>query len=131
MYQLMLDPKDIDDLYSDFVNFCIKRDEYYESINLKFFERLVSYFKKDINYAAVISGLLDKDLCFDQLSIMAQCILKVAILESEFEETDAPVIINEYLDISKEFLDNNTAKFMNVLLDKVVKHAKRSRSSEG
>ena len=65
---------------------------------------------------------LKNESSFDSLSQNLKAILRVAIAELiSFPETDAPIIINEYTDISKEFEDFEKSKFINAILDKASK----------
>jgi transcription antitermination factor NusB len=65
---------------------------------------------------------LKNESSFDSLSQNLKAILRVAIAELiVFPETDAPIIINEYTDISKEFEDFEKSKFINAILDKAAK----------
>ena len=59
------------------------------------------------------------------LSIINKSILKTAVYEIVFEKTDIPVIINEYVEISKLFSDLSSAKFINAILDKISKQVER------
>jgi transcription termination factor NusB len=56
--------------------------------------------------------------------------MKVAVIEMLFEKTDIPVIINEYVEITKEFVGNNVAGFVNALLDKISSQIKRKCKTE-
>ena len=69
-----------------------------------------------------ITKYLKNEDSFDALSQNIKSILRVAIAELiVFPETDAPIIINEYTDISKDFEDVEKSKFINAILDKASK----------
>ncbi|MDC0857382.1 transcription antitermination factor NusB [Rickettsiales bacterium] len=69
-----------------------------------------------------IKKYLKNESSFDNLSQNLKALLRVAIAELIiFPETDSPIIINEFTDISKEFEDFEKSKFINAILDKAAK----------
>lgn len=57
---------------------------------------------------------------FSEVSENIQLILMAAVSEiSASVETDAPIIINEYIEITKLFEDDKQAKFVNGILEKI------------
>ncbi|MBT4989475.1 MAG: transcription antitermination protein NusB [Rickettsiales bacterium] len=75
---------------------------------------------KNLNFE-IIKYLKNED-SFEGLSQNIKAILRSAISEIiVFPETDAPIIINEYTDISKEFESLEKSKFINAILDKAAK----------
>lgn len=123
MYQRVL-KDDYDNInigtINDFINTYLDKET-----NLKFFKRLVSHFQENIDFEKIINDALDggKSLC--NASVVGKCILKTAIIEIMFEKTDIPVIINEYIEIAKDFLNPKAVKFFNVIIDRVSKRIER------
>ncbi len=77
-------------------------------------ERLEQYLK-------LIEAHLNEDWVMDRMDPVAKSILVAAIAElSGFPKTPAKVILNEYINISKGFLEDKDVKFVNALLDKVI-----------
>lgn len=101
-----------------------------EKINLKFFRKLVSDIQEATDLDQIIMSALENDKAISNSPPVEICIIKVALAEMIFENTDIPVIINEYVDISKDFLDQKSSKFINALLDKISKTVRRPCQSE-
>ena len=67
---------------------------------------------------AIQSGLSDK-IQFDRLDTTFLCILRTGLAEFYANpDLDAPVIINEYVDITRSFYDGPEVKIANALLDR-------------
>lgn len=58
---------------------------------------------------------------FERLGVIDRCILRLGTYEILYTDTDAPVIINEAIEISKILGDDNTPKFVNGVLDAINK----------
>jgi N utilization substance protein B len=122
MYQLDIVGGDIDKILSNFLDHYIKNENIFENMNKKFLKKLVSHFVEDINFDSIIKSNLVKN---DITSSITKSIIKVAIIEMTFENTDIPVIINEYVNVSKYFLDQKSISFINAVLDKISKNIER------
>ena len=96
-----------------------------DGVNTKFFNLLVDNFQKDMNLDDMIEDALEDDKTVSNSPPVEICIIKTALTEMIFEKTDIPVIINEYVEIAKDFLDEKVAKFINALLDKISKKVKK------
>lgn len=126
MYQKDVASLDIEGVYDNFVNRYMKESEEYKDVNYKFLKRLVGYFSNDeIDFEDIISKNLSSGKTTHGISPINKSVLKTAILETIFEKTDAPVIINEYVEIAKLFSDDKSAKFINAILDKISKQVDR------
>ena len=122
MYQMqMKDVQSVSDVeIEDFIETYANDD-----VNTKFFKRLVDNFQKDTNLDEIIEDALEDDKTVSNSPPVEICIIKTALTEMIFEKTDIPVIINEYVEIAKDFLDEKVAKFINALLDKISKKVKK------
>ncbi len=58
---------------------------------------------------------------YDRLGIPTQLILRLALWELVYTETDPAVIINEAVELAKCFAEKDSFKFINGVLDKFVK----------
>ena len=96
-----------------------------DGVNTKFFKKLVDNFQKDTNLDDMIEDALEDDKTVSNSPPVEICIIKTALTEMIFEKTDIPVVINEYVEIAKDFLDEKVAKFINALLDKISKKVER------
>ena len=66
----------------------------------------------------IIMQSLSKDWDKDRIELLLQCILTVGICEFFVNPTlDAPIIINEYVDIARSFYDGPEVKLVNAVLD--------------
>ncbi len=107
---------EIDDFIKTYAN---------DDVNTKFFRKLVANLQKDTHLDEMIEDALEKDKTISNSPPVEICIIKTALTEMIFEKTDIPVIINEYVEIAKDFLDEKVAKFINALLDKISKKVTR------
>lgn len=122
MYQLqMKDIQSVSDIeVDDFINTYAN-----DNVNTKFFKKLVANFQKCTHLDEMIESVLEDGKTVLNSPPVEICIIKTALTEMIFEKTDIPVIINEYVEIAKDFLDEKSAKFINALLDKISKKVER------
>ena len=112
-------PSDVD----EFVNTYAPKET-----NVKFFKRLVSNvsnFSKDANLDEIIETSLGNNALISNAQPVEICIIKTALVEMIYEKTDIPVIINEYVEIAKDFVDEKSVKFINAVLDKIAQKVER------
>ena len=96
-----------------------------DKIDIKFFKKIVADFQKSTNLEEVISSTLGNGKDLSNFPPVEICIIRSALTEMIFEKTDIPVIIDEYVEIAKDFVDIKFAKFINALLDKISKKIER------
>lgn len=72
--------------------------------------------REDI-YVAVINKYLTKGWKFSRLGRMEQAILLLALAELEQGIQDKPVIVNEAVELAKEFGDEDSFRLINGVLD--------------
>ena len=69
-----------------------------------------------------IKKYLDNDINLKRTELLLIIILHASIFEILYKpQTSINIIINEYLNASVAFIDNNQKKFLNALLDKISK----------
>lgn len=69
-----------------------------------------------------ISLHLGEDIHFEKTEKLLIILLQAAVFEFLYKpQTAVNIIINEYLNTAKAFLDENQKKFLNALLDKISK----------
>ena len=92
-------------------------------LNKNLITQIFSYVNENLAGLNVeIAKYLTNEDSFDGLSQNIKSILRAAFAELVvFPETDAPIIINEYTDISKDFENIEKSKFINAILDKASK----------
>ena len=70
---------------------------------------------------AIKSGLSEK-IVFERLELTFLCILRAGMAEFYVDSTtDAPIIINEYVDLTRSFFEGTEVKIANALLDRFAK----------
>lgn len=62
-----------------------------------------------------------KDWTIDRIDKTGASILRMAIYELLYTETPELVVINEAIELSKKYSDENVRKIINAVLDKIVK----------
>ena len=125
MYQKDLMCSDTEKTVYNFVNHYIKEEPLLKNINMKFFKKLISHFDEILDFEEIISQCLVNDGSVTSIPAVMKSIIKVAILELKFEKTDIPVIINEYVNVSKYFVDKSSVNFINAVLDRIAKKMER------
>lgn len=123
-YQIEITKEDYSDSIEKFLSSDIFKEDEYKEIKTGFFKRLISKLN-DETLSEQIEKILKSGKNLIHLSIMELCILKIALIEMIYEKTDIPVIINEYVEIAKVFLDSSSIKFVNALLDDLSKNVER------
>lgn len=123
-YQLEITHENLLESAEKFLSSDIFKEEDYKEIKISFFKRLISKLN-DETLSEQIEKSLKSGKNLIHLSIIELCILKIALIEMLYEKTDIPVIINEYIEIAKLFLDSNSIKFINALLDNLSKNVER------
>ena len=125
MYQLDMTEGDLEKVISDFLIHYVNKEEEYHDINLSFFKKLTNHFVGREELNELINKNLQASKVLNLPSSITRSILKVAIIEMLHENTDIPIIINEFVNISKYFVDNKNVKFINAILDAISKQVER------
>lgn len=101
------------------------REKYVElqSADAKLFTKLINVFQEqEDSINDIIRTNLGAKLDYDRLESLLKCIMRIGIAEFYANPTlDAPIIINEYVDMTRAFFSGNEAKIVNALLDKFAK----------
>ena len=92
--------------------------------NINFLSKLVSYYKK-INSKKLsqeINKLISFKRKFEKWDTINKAIMLVAISELKYSNNfKVKIILNDYLEISKSFVNLKDTKMINALLDKFIK----------
>ncbi|MCL2676780.1 MAG: transcription antitermination factor NusB [Streptococcaceae bacterium] len=70
---------------------------------------------------ATVSKYLTKDWAYERLTIIEKCLLSLGVYEITHTETPDKVAINEAIELSKEFSDDKSRKFINGILTQLIK----------
>ncbi len=126
--QHLINNQDITNIKDDF-------DKYYRNTkidkssakieyNINFLSKLINYYKKMnlINIYKEINDLITFDRNFEKWDTINKAILLVAISElKNSQNIKYRIILNDYLEISKSFVNSKDAKIINAILDKFIK----------
>ena len=92
--------------------------------NINFLSKLVNYYKKiNIkNISQEINNLITFDRKFEKWDTVNKAIMLVAISELKYSKNiKYKIILNDYLEISKSFVNLKDTKIINAILDKFIK----------
>ena len=126
--QKLVNNQDIENIKDDFDKHYrnTKIDKSSEKIeyNINFLSKLVNYYKK-INIKNIyqeINDLITFDRKFEKWDTINKAILLVAISELKYSKNiKYKIILNDYLEISKSFVNLKDTKIINAILDKFIK----------
>ena len=77
-----------------------------------------------VTYKDKIDNLANKymnDWSIDRIDKTGAAILRMAIYELMYTDTPEVVVINEAIELSKNYSDDNVRKIINAVLDKIIK----------
>ena len=94
-----------------------------EPADKELFASLVQYVRdNETNLQETIHAALSDNLKKAELDSVLDALLKVGVAEFYVNpDLDAPIIINEYVDLARSFYDGAEVKIANAVLDKVAK----------
>ena len=126
--QQLVNNQDIESIKDDFNNHYrnTKLDKSSEKIkyNINYLSKLVNYYKK-INIKILsqeINEFITFDRKFEKWDTINKAILLVAVSEIKYSKSiKYKIILNDYLEISKSFVNLKDTKIINAMLDKFIK----------
>ena len=77
-----------------------------------------------VTYKDIIDNLANKymnDWSINRINKTGAAILRMAIYELMYTDTPEVVVINEAIELSKKYSDDNVRKIINAVLDKIIK----------
>ena len=126
--QKLVNNQDIENIKDDFDKHYrnTKIDKSSEKIeyNINFLSKLVNYYKKinKKNIYQEINDLVTFDRKFEKWDTINKAIVLVAISELKYSKSiKFKIILNDYLEISKSFVNLKDTKIINAILDKFIK----------
>ncbi|MBP36991.1 MAG: hypothetical protein CMI83_00415 [Candidatus Pelagibacter sp.] len=109
-------------------NFSSKKKIKFE-FNTNFLIKLNNYYKEYVNlndYLIKINSFITFDRKFEKWNLINQSIILAAISElKNTEESKLKIVLNDYLNISKNFISLNEVKIINAILDKFINEKKK------
>ena len=113
---------------SSIENFSSKKKIKFE-FNTNFLIKLNNYYKEYVNlndYLIKINSFITFDRKFEKWNLINQSIILAAISElTNTEESKLKIVLNDYLNISKNFISLNEVKIINAILDKFINEKKK------
>ena len=126
--QQLINKQDIENIKDDFDKYYrnTRIDKSSEKIeyNINFLSKLVNYYEKIniINIYQEINDLITFDRKFEKWDTINKAVLLVAISELKYSKNiKYRIILNDYLEISKSFVNLKDTKIINAILDKFIK----------
>ena len=126
--QQLINNQDIENIKDDFDKYYrnTKIDKSSEKIeyNINFLSKLVNYYKKINvkNISQEINNLITFDRKFEKWDTVNKAIMLVAISELKYSKNiKYRIVLNDYLEISKLFVNLKDTKIINAILDKFIK----------
>ena len=126
--QQLINNEDIDNIKEDFNhhyrNTKIDKSSDKIAYNINFLSKLVNYYQK-INLKSIsqeINKLISFDRKFEKWDTINKAIMLMAISELKYsKDFKDKIILNDYLEISKSFVNLKDTKILNAILDKFIK----------
>jgi len=94
-------------------------DNYSHFEDCSFFNQLARNTVHNLDFLKESLSRHLKDWDFDRLNYVEQAILLVATCELRLEEVEKAVVINEAVELSKKYCDDNSYRFINGVLDQL------------
>ena len=95
--------------------------------NVNFLSKLISFFKT-LDFVSIsneINNLIKFDRRFEKWDTINKAIILVAIGElRNIENNKLKIVLNDYIEISKYFVNLKETKFINAILDKIINEKK-------
>jgi len=92
--------------------------------NSNYIKKLINYYYNLIetkNYLHLINKYINFDRKFEKWDIINKSILLAILSEIESSNIDkVKIILNDYLNISRSFIDQNEISIINAILDKII-----------
>jgi len=111
---------------SSIQNFSNKKKIKFE-FNTNFLLKLSNFYKEyaKINYLLKINSFINIDRKFEKWNLINQSIILAALSELTNTETSKlKIVLNDYLNIAKTFVNLNEVKIINAILDKFINEKK-------
>ena len=125
--QQLVNNQDIESIKDDFDkhyrNTIIDNSSEKVQYNVNFLSKLVDFFKTTnlLNISEEINNLITFDRDFEKWDTINKAIILVAIGEIRNSEKEKiNIILNDYIEISKSFVNLHETKIINAILDKMI-----------
>ena len=129
VFQFFFSKEDINKILEQFCDYRIKeRKDYKKKIDVNFLKNIVSGVN---NHEKKITNLIESNLSnewlLDRVDPTMHAILSLALYELIYcKDIPDKVIINEYVTIAQQYMDDNNTGFVNAILDTIAKKIRTS-----
>lgn len=121
LYQVFLLNRDIEDVFED-IDYILNEGEPAFLPFSELDEPIKTMLIDAYHHQDVVIGKINEHLSeweFVRLGVLEQAILFLALSEMVYETADRAIIINEAVDIAKQYCDDDAFKLVNGVLDKL------------
>ena len=92
--------------------------------NSNFLKKLINFYyhyTKSENYIDLINRFIDFDRSFKKWDLINQSIILAALSELySIEKNKIKIVLNDYLNVGKSFVDDKEIRTINAILDKII-----------
>ena len=92
--------------------------------NSNFLKKLINFYylyTKSVNYIDLIDRFIDFDRSFKKWDLINQSIILAALSELyNIEKNKIKIVLNDYLNVGKSFVDDKEIRTINAILDKII-----------
>ena len=124
VFQFFFSKEDINEILEEFCDYRIKEyRNYKKKYDIDFLKKIViGVHQNEKKITKIIEGNLSENWLIDRVDLTMKAIISLAIYELiNYESIPLPIIINEYVSIANQYLDNSNTGFVNGILDNIAK----------
>ena len=128
VFQFFFSKGDINKILEEFCNFRIKEFKNYKNkYDIAFFREIVKgVHQNEKQIINIIECNLSEHWLIDRVDLTMKAIISLAIYElMNYENIPLQIILNEYVSIATQFLDQSNTGFINGILDNVAKNIRK------
>ena len=128
-FSFFFSKEDINKILEEFCKYRIKEfSNYKKKYDIDFLEKIViGVHTNEKKIIKIIECNLSENWLIDRLDLTMKAIISLAIYELiNYEDTPLQIIINEYVSIANQYLDQSNTGFINGILDNIAKNIRKS-----
>ena len=128
VFQFFFSKEDVDKILEEFCNYRIKEfKNYKKKYDTDFLKKVViGVHQNEKKITKIIECNLSENWLIDRVDLTMKAIISLAIYELiSYENIPLQVIINEYVSIANQYLDQRNTGFINGILDNIAKNIRK------
>ena len=128
VFQFFFSKEDINEILEEFCNHRIKEfKNYKKKYDIVFLKKIVTgVHQNEKKIIKIIEANLSENWLLNRVDLTMKAIISLAIYELiNFENIPLQIIINEYVSIANQYLDQRNTGFINGILDNVAKNIRK------